>query len=779
MPLKLIPKPADLGGMSRQLLFVLSLCASATNLCGQDVISATRVFTEPNGLRFFVDGTPYFSAQTFMWPAGSKHTLQVERDQGWFQGQRQKFSVWTDSANILNASTDTVVVTAHPSILSIKATFATEYLLRVLFSACTPVIEATCRPGGSVSLGGSPYTSDIEQWLAADTEITLAAFPNPGFVFNGWGPVSNNSTSFLYKHKMTGPALFVNLFAGGKRVRLLSEPPELMLAPDRTPARAPVEVDWAQGSRHVLGAVTPQADALNSSRIWIFSHWSNGMRINDVYTVANTNIPDSLTGHFVRGAQVSFVTNPPGLKVRIDGRDNWPAYNFVWGAGMKYQISAPAEQTDSRGRRYMFRGWSNGGPANQEITITDEHVANGFRLAANYEALSRLTIQTTPAGLPITIDGQECRSGCTFDRAEGSRISLSAAGSIPISDTSRFQFDSWSDGAAATRTFTFSDAASTSITANYGSYFRLSASAEPGNVSGFKLEPGSADGFYLANTEVMVTANDRPGFRFRRWEGDLSGSYRAGLVNMSVPRFVRAIFDPVPFVDEFGVRNAAAETPEPLVAPGSIAAIFGVNLARSHEQGPLNPLSQAIGGVTVRLDRRLLPLVFVSPEQINLQVPSDLPEGVYPLAVRTDNHPEVFSVMRVVRNAPGLFQKRFDNQTLAVALHEDGAEITPLSPARPGELITLFGTGFGPYDRPAPDGFPLPSDPPFTLTDAVEVLIGEQTVEIERAGGVAGQVGTAMVRLRLPAALAPTEGSISVRARVNGRESNSVLVRVE
>lgn len=765
--------------MSRQLLFVLSLCATVASLSGQEVISATRVYTEPNGLRFFVDGIPYLSAQTFMWPAGSKHTLTIERDQSWFRGQRQRFSTWTDPTNTLNATTETIVVTAHPSIHAIKATFATEYLLQVLFSACVPSIEATCRPAGAVSVGGSPYTSDIEQWLAADTEITLAAFPNPGFVFNGWGPAGNHSTSFFLKHKMTGPALFTNLFAGGKRVTLLSDPPELMLAPDRTPARSPVDVDWAQGSRHVLGAVTPQAEPLNSSRIWVFSHWSNGMKMNDVYTVANTNIPDSLTGHFVRGAQVSFITNPPGLKVRIEGRDNWPAYNFVWGVGMKYQIAAPEEQTDSRGRRYVFRGWSNGGPPNQEITITEEHVVNGFRLAANYEPLSRLTIQTVPSGLPVTIDGQECRNGCTFDRPQGSRIALSAASTIPISDTSRFQFDSWSDGGPAARTFTFSDAANTSLTASYTNFFRLSATSEPGSVSSFKLEPGSSDGFYEAGTNVMVTANEKPGFRFRRWEGDLSGPFKAGLVNMSVPRFVRAIFDPVPFVDELGVRNAAAETPEPLVAPGSIAAIFGVNLARSYEQGPLSPLAQTIGGVTVRLDRLLLPLVFVSPGQINLQVPGDLPEGVYPLAVRIDNHPEVMSAMRVARNAPGLFQKTFDNQLFGAALHEDGTEITPRSPARPGETITLFGTGFGPYDRPVPDGFRLPAEPLYTLTDPIQVLLGEQAFEVERATGVAGQVGVSQVRFRLPAEISLAEGKLGIRVSVNGRESNTVLLAVE
>jgi uncharacterized protein (TIGR03437 family) len=171
--------------------------------------------------------------------------------------------------------------------------------------------------------------------------------------------------------------------------------------------------------------------------------------------------------------------------------------------------------------------------------------------------------------------------------------------------------------------------------------------------------------------------------------------------------------------------------------------------------------------------------VFVSPGQINLQVPGDLPEGVYPLAVRIDNHPEVMSAMRVARNAPGLFQKTFDNQLFGAALHEDGTEITPRSPARPGETITLFGTGFGPYDRPVPDGFRLPAEPLYTLTDPIQVLLGEQAFEVERATGVAGQVGVSQVRFRLPAEISLAEGKLGIRVSVNGRESNTVLLAVE
>src|SRR5262249_47785621 len=152
------------------------------------------------------------------------------------------------------------------------------------------------------------------------------------------------------------------------------------------------------------------------------------------------------------------------------------------------------------------------------------------------------------------------------------------------------------------------------------------------------------------------------------------GTFRSGTIVMNVPRAVRAVFDPVPFVDQSGVRNAAGDTPELVVAPGSISAVYGVNLAPYYEAGPASPLAQAIAVVAVRVDNRFLPLVFVSPDQINFQTPTDLDEGAYKLIIRWDGRPEVTTDLRVARNAPGLFARKTGTQSFAIAAHEDGSE---------------------------------------------------------------------------------------------------------
>jgi uncharacterized protein (TIGR03437 family) len=306
----------------------------------------------------------------------------------------------------------------------------------------------------------------------------------------------------------------------------------------------------------------------------------------------------------------------------------------------------------------------------------------------------------------------------------------------------------------------------------------LTAVADPSDASAFKMEPASNDGFYPEGTTVMLTAEAIPGYRFRRWEGDLNGTFRSAYLNMTAPRVARAVFDRVPHILPAGVRNAAAELPEAGVAAGSLISILGVNLAPGLEVGPLNPLSQALSGVTARIGNRLLPLLSVSPEMINAQLPWDLEEGSYTLAVRWSGQPEVSADFALVRNAPGLFTRAVDGKNFVSANHEDGSPVTLESPARRGEWVTLLGTGFGPLDRRPPDGFPVPQAPSYVSADRIELLAGELPIEPEWSGAVSGQVGLIGVRFKISDEL-PGASTVELKARVNGRDSNTVLLPIE
>ena len=276
---------------------------------------------------------------------------------------------------------------------------------------------------------------------------------------------------------------------------------------------------------------------------------------------------------------------------------------------------------------------------------------------------------------------------------------------------------------------------------------------------------------------VTVSAVARPGYRFRRWGGDLAGVFSVGQLTMSGPRSIIAALDRIPYIAPAGVKNAAGDTPDGTVAPGSIIAIYGESLAPQLQVGPTNPLAQTIADVVVTVGDRILPLLFVSPQQINAQVLSDLPDGEYTLTVRWTGKPDVTGEFAVSRNAPGLFSSGTDPQPYSVAAHEDGTPVTAASPAVKGELLTIFGTGFGPYNQKIIDGFNVPVSANVALVDPLEVDAGGTALQPVWSGGAPGMVGTAVTRFRLGDDT--PSSSLQIRVKVNGKLSNPVILPVQ
>ena len=701
------PRVVSLPGILEKIhLICLKITACLVLLAGAaaaaETLAVVRVQSRPPNIPFRVDGQLYRGPASFVWPAGSKHTLAAEPPNDYtLTRTRYDFQRWVAGETPVMPLAAAVVVTADPAISNYTAEFVVSYELRLNFFNC---IDPPCQSPGTVYIGTGAYTESAKVWVQAGSTVNLQAVPNPGFVFLGWETSSGGlAQGFMNSIVMVAPTAAYPRFAVARRVRLETSPPGLSVFADRTVVPTPALLDWGIDTTHTLAPVSPQDDLTGNA--WVFESWSNRGAATQAYKVPAGNSDAVITATYVRGARASFLTNPPGLKLRVDGRDNWMGYNFTWGVGETHRVAAPPEQTDAKGRTWRFREWSNGGPAEQEVVIADQHVVAGFRLTALYEVLGRLEIQTTAApGLSVQVDGQECRTPCRVERPLGAQVRVRVPASAPVSESSRMDFQGWNDGGPAERTVTIG-AGDQSLTAAYKLLHRLKVAADPAEGVRWRLEPESSDGFYASGEQVMVAAEARPGYRFLRWEGDLAGSFASAMVPMTAPRTVLALLDPVPFVPPAGVRNAAAETPDPVVAPGSAIAIVGVNLAPYAEGGPESPLAQTIAGVTVRLGNRVLPLFAVSPDQINALLPSDVEEGPQTVALKREGKPETLAEAQVARNAPGLFGRDIDGQIFAVAAHEDGSAVTPEAPARAGELITIYGTGFGPLPAHAAGRF--------------------------------------------------------------------------
>jgi uncharacterized protein (TIGR03437 family) len=761
---------AKFGSILVPFLLAAGLAAQTT--------SSVQIYTVPPGLNFYVDGQKFVSAVTLLWPQGSKHSIRTDGLQGGNQGS-MAYTNPSMSTNLVAQVQDWSAITADPALTWIQIAFSTSYAVNLNYFACPAGINpASCGSPGTVYLNGTAFTQNGQQFAGAGSTLTVQAFPNPGFVFAGWLPpigVQSTSQAFALTLPVNGPITLFPIFQRARSVSMsiATSPVGLQVLLDRTPYLSPTTLEWGVNTTHQIGGISPQYD--QQGKLWIFNSWSDGGAYSHAYTVPSGYSTINLTANFVAGTMVTFLTNPPGLPLMVDGRNNYSNYTFAWVPGSTHSVSAPMTNTDASGNAYQFDGWSNLGPATQQITASTDLAAN--RYTANYKLAGSITIQSSPAGVPIQVDGQACTTPCNVIRAIGATVQISAPANSSPSDGVRLDFLGWADNAAPSRTLTATAQAQT-LTASYKLRYQLRASSDPGNGVIWQTQPASPDLFFDAQSPVYVSVSTQPGFQFLNWSGDVSGSMPSVSLVMTAPRNVIAQLNPIPYIVPGGIQNSAAQTPHNTVAPGSAVAIYGVNLAADLAAAPPGKLPHTLEHVTVRVGGQVVPLFFVSPGQINVQLPSNLVDGKHTLTVHLDGKPEASETFNVARNAPGLFSTGDGNAAIAVATHQDGTAISAHSPARHGEVVTLYGTGLGPYHPEPADGVAVPSNAKYPLADPVMLMTGKQKTGAVWAGAAPAKIAVAAVQIKIDETF-PHGANAAVKVHVNNAESNTVVLPVQ
>jgi uncharacterized protein (TIGR03437 family) len=755
---------------------IMILAALAAPCLGQDIGAATQVSTVPPGLYFSVDGQAYQTTMSAVWPIGSKHTLMVSQPTQLLGTTQSVFQDWAFAGGSFTGTV--IIITADPTITSYQAVFSPQYDLRLVYYSCGDPVSCQYSPG-VIYAGTVAYNSNQDLWTAAGGTVTLIAMPNPGYVFGGWlaGP-NQVITGFQDVVTMTAPIEVYPTFQVARRINLATVPAGLEVLADREPVPTPSTLEWGWGSTHSVGTISPQQD--QTGLWWVFSSWSDGGAANHTYQVADVLAADTLTATFVPAVPILMTTIPQGLTLTVDGKSNWPTYNFTWGVGETHTLQAPAQQTDAQGRVWAFASWSNGGAATQSFNVPASAAGSGVRLVATYNPVGSLTVTSSLAGLTVTVNGTSCGTPCNMQFPVDTQVRVSAPASVPLGTGTRADMSGWSGSVPAGAGDWVGTLSGTpvAISANYQTMNLLSTAAIPTGSAIWSVQPGSPDGYYASTTTVNIGVTAQPGYRFQGWNGDLSGSSPAGAVAMNVPRSVTAQFATVATVAPTVVQNGAGSTPQTGVAPGSVISIFGSNLASAVVTGPGSPLAQTLSGTVVTLANNILPLFFVSPAQINAELPADLTLGAQTLTVSAQGQPNVTASFTVVRDAPGLFEQAVNGQSFAVALHEDGSAVTLASPAGHGELLTVYGTGFGPTDPVRPLGFAVPQTPAFVLLDTASVQVGNAVIAPENAFAVPGSVAVDAVQFRLGDG-APSTTNASLIVSIGGQQSNTVLLPVQ
>jgi uncharacterized protein (TIGR03437 family) len=219
---------------------------------------------------------------------------------------------------------------------------------------------------------------------------------------------------------------------------------------------------------------------------------------------------------------------------------------------------------------------------------------------------------------------------------------------------------------------------------------------------------------------------------------------------------------------------------QPIIVPGSWATIQGTNLSSATGTWDVvnGTLPTTVNGVTVTVGGQPGYVNYVSAGQINFVVP-EVPAGSQQLVVQNSVGTSAAFNVTVSDFGPAFFAWPSDqvvattqNYTYAVA---NGTFTgTTTTPAKPGEVLILWGTGFGPTNPTAPQGEVTPSNATYSTDTLPTVTINNVSAKVYGAALAPGFAGLYQVAIQVPTSLG--DGNWPVVATIGGVSSPSWMV---
>jgi uncharacterized protein (TIGR03437 family) len=222
------------------------------------------------------------------------------------------------------------------------------------------------------------------------------------------------------------------------------------------------------------------------------------------------------------------------------------------------------------------------------------------------------------------------------------------------------------------------------------------------------------------------------------------------------------------------------------IAPATWIEIYGQNLASTTRewggtdfQGSNAPIN--LSDTTVTVGGQSAFVFYISPSQVNVQVPSNVATGSQPVIVTTDAGASAPFNINVNATEPGLLAPaafKINGQQYVVAQFVDGFfDLPPGTPnvasrlAVPGDIVTLYGIGFGPLSDGTPAGVIDANQN--HLSGSLNVTVGGVTAQLQYQGLTPQLVGLYAFNVVIPNI--PANNSTPLTFSLNGTPGTQTL----
>jgi uncharacterized protein (TIGR03437 family) len=215
------------------------------------------------------------------------------------------------------------------------------------------------------------------------------------------------------------------------------------------------------------------------------------------------------------------------------------------------------------------------------------------------------------------------------------------------------------------------------------------------------------------------------------------------------------------------------------IVPGSWITIAGSNLSSSTDTWDKfitnGKLPTSVDGVSVKVGGQDAFVYYVSPTQINAIAPN-VGTGSMQVTVTNGSATSSGTSASSLTVQPAFF---LWNGKYAVATHLDGtisaangtfSGVTTV-PAKPGDYVILWGTGFGPTSPAAPSGVVTPSDQTYATSTPVSVTVGGTPATVYSNAAVLTPTLAAVYQLAVQIPSNAANGDLPVVATINGAQT--------
>ncbi|MBI4890353.1 MAG: hypothetical protein HY821_06985 [Acidobacteria bacterium] len=587
---------------------------------------------------------------------------------------------------------------------------------------------------------------------------SIMHYPTWGFSSNG-GPTMQTVPAGIPVGEATAlsaldiRAVHVLYGKAFEKCMISSTPAGLKVVVDGNEAVTPAEFSCSEGETHTVSALEKQGDGANG-RKYEFANWSDGGEREHTFTVsAEQRVLDARFRQRVRVSAVNVAGEgvPQGRFV-LEPRSE----DGFYVPGTRVRIQALAEEgTQFLDWKQMEKGadvfsWRFYGTSPNPLALIVGEAP--VELTGRFTEGPVTEIVADSPSMYLSVDGKYASAPARFAWKPGSTHTVLALWGSDYTGARDYEFKLWQtpDGTSdrsglpwlagdksaqlrvATETWFYLDAVVD---------YYISGGTRP-SANDFTFSPADDYGYFLAGSEVEVTAPSQPMWKLVNWYGDGAGKDSTLRLRLDEPKVVIGNFLSFGYLNPGSIVNDATRQPDVLV-PGARLRIYwqGMNPEAPVSAPEGEPLPTSLGGVEVRFNNReRCGLLSVSKEEVLCVVPETI-RGEQNVSVQVVNgRLGATSVdLGVLSRSPGIYT--VDGSGHGRAL--DRA-------VRAGELVEVTATGLG-------EGL------------TTKVSLGEADLDPEEVSRVEGRPGVWRVTFRVPEGT-PT-GAAAIFLICDGRAS--------